>query len=1070
MIKQETIDKIFDSVDVYDVIKDFVKLTKKGVNYTGLCPFHNEKTPSFIVSPTKNLYKCFGCGEGGNSVSFLMKSQNMSYPEALKHLAQKYNIIIEEEKEVNPEAASKKELKQQLIEFNSFVAAFYANELFAPKDMHQIALHYIQKRFTEESIKLWSLGYASVIGSRLYNAAKRANYEDAFLLNTGLFRQDEKTGRYYDFFRDRIIFPVADKHGNIISFSARSLPGADKRYAKYMNLGDTALYKKRFVLYGINFAIKTISKTGSAILVEGNPDVVKMHEIDISNTIAPSGTALTTEQLRQIKRLTDRIILLFDGDDAGQNALRKNGKLCIAEGLIPYAAVLPADQDPDTFFTDKVQAEKWIEENKTDYLTWYSNSLFEKAGQDPSLKNDVVNEISGLLIHLNTSQRDIYIEQISKQSKLKGKLFIDALKDLELAEPTAKQSTDEILPPGVDPYDYDRWGFYHHNNEYHFKTKEGRQKLSNFIMKPIFHIDSVMDPKRIYELINAKGFRVVVNLDMQEMTSLQAFQRSVEGKGNFMFTGMMSHFQKLKGKLYEETRTCTEIKNLGWQKEGFWAWANGITTPDGAFTPIDEYGVCRFNEEDYFIPAFSKIYIRDKSIFQEERKFQYKESTLDLDVWLSLFIKIHGDNGMIVFAFYLATLFMDAIFYQNDNFPILDFFGQKGSGKNTLAYSIQALFGKRQSEFNIHNGTIPGLASHLEAPCNAVAVIDEFKNNIDFVKIETIKEIYNHNGRSRMNMDKKKKEQTPVNVTVIMMGQEMPTIDPALFERFIFLQFLSKEGLSQEKKKDFQNLQNMERDGLSHITHRFLKHRKYFVEFYKENYDKVIHKLTEDTKGEDISERIIRNTTTILSAFKTMEDKVSFVFDYKLLYTYSLKTIREQNAQIKQSDEIGVFWSLLEAMFDDNILIDKWHFRVDHLGKLKTFDDKEFEWEPQGKRVLRFKFNAIAKIYSENIRRRGDKGLPQDSLKHYLKTSKAFIGIEKSCQFIRRDYIAAEGKAIENKQTTSAMCFDYDLLKINLERIDTQIEAINSINGEAKKITETQTEIVLAEKDDDMPF
>ncbi|MBN2747418.1 MAG: DNA primase [Bacteroidales bacterium] len=1065
MIKKETIDKIFDSADILQVVGDFVPLTIKGVNWTGLCPFHNEKTPSFIVSPSKNMYKCFGCGEGGNSVSFLMKSQNMSYPDALKYLAHKYNITVEEEKEIDPEAASKKELKEQLIAFNYFAAYFYAKQLYSEKN--KLALHYVSGRFTEESIKLWSLGFAPASGRALYNEAKLANYKDTFLLNTGLFRQNEKTGEYYDFFRNRIVFPVADKNGTFISFSARSMPGADKRYAKYMNLSDTALYNKKNVLYGLNFALKSIIKTGGAILVEGNPDVVKMHEIEISNTIAPSGTALTIEQLRLIKKYSDRVILLFDGDEAGQNALRKNGKLCIAEGLIPYAAVLPADQDPDTFFTDKKQAEKWIEENKTDYLIWFANSLFEKAGQDPSLKNETVNEISALLFHLNASQRDIYIDQISKANKVKAKLFIDALKDKEFTEPE-RDEKDEYLPDGVDAQEFYRWGFYEYQNEYHFRTKGGLEKLSNFKMIPVFHIDSVMDPKRIYELTNSNGYRVVVNLDMQEMTSLQAFQRVIEGKGNFMFTGQMGHFQKLKAKLYEETRTCLEVKNLGWQKEGFWAWANGITTPDGEFQGVDEYGVCHFNELDFFIPAFSKIYIKDKSIFLDERKFQYKKSKLDLDTWLPLFLNVHGPNAMIGFAFYLAALFRDHIIYLNDNFPLLNLFGQKGSGKNTLAYSLMALFGKKQTEFNIHNGTKPGLAKHLETFSNAIAFIDEYKNSLDFDKIETLKSIYNAIGRSRMNMDKGgKKETTAVNQAVILAGQEMPTVDIALSSRMIYLTFLSKEGLTKEKKINFEKLQDMERDGLSHFTHHFLKHRKYFVEFFKENYEKVMQKLTTDTKGEEINDRILRNNATVLAAFVTMEQKINFAFDYKALYKHILEVIRTHNNQLKQSDEIGVFWNLLEALFDDNVLIDRWHFKIDHLLRIKTIEGMEMQW-PEGKRILRFKFNAMASMYAKHIKQRGDKALPADSLKHYLKTYKHFITVEKSCRFTVTYYDAEAKETRSKSQTTTAFCFDYDKLGINMERLDEKTEAINQMNGNA--INKLNPQLAMQEVKDDMPF
>ena len=512
----------------------------------------------------------------------------------------------------------------------------------------------------------------------------------------------------------------------------------------------------------------------------------------------------------------------------------------------------------------------------------------------------------------------------------------------------------------------------------------------------------------------------------------------------------LTQFQKLKLKLYEETRTCQEVTNLGWQKEGFWTWANGMINDSGDFVPIDEYGIVNYNNHDYFIPAFSKIYLKDKSIFIDERKFQYRKPTIDLKSWMSLFVKVHGDNAMVGFAWYVSALFRDHILYLNDNFPLLNLFGQKGSGKNTLAYSLLSLFGKKQTEFNIHNGTKAGLAKHLEMFSNAIAFIDEYKNNLDFDKIETLKSIYNAIGRSRLNMDKGgKKETTEVNQAVIVAGQEMPTIDVALSTRMLFLQFLSKEGLSKEAKNNFEKLQEIERDGLPHITVELLKHRKYFIEHYKVNYDTVMRDLIRNTSSEDINDRLLRNICTVLASFKTIESKFDFSFDFRALFNHGLSVTRNHNKQIKQSDEIGVFWSLLEAMFDDNYLIDKWHFRVKTIQHLKTTQHKlEF---PEGKKVLKFKFNAVAKLYAEHLRKRGEKPLPQDSLQHYLQTNKNFIGIEKSCKFSRKDWVQSEAKVVQQYQTTSAFCFDYMPLGISLER--DQFFASDSSNNTNEKQT-----------------
>ncbi len=487
---------------------------------------------------------------------------------------------------------------------------------------------------------------------------------------------------------------------------------------------------------------------------------------------------------------------------------------------------------------------------------------------------------------------------------------------------------------------------------------------------------------------------------------------------------------------------------------------------DGSFQEIDEYGVVKHNEINYFIPAFSKIYITDKSVFLDERKFQFKLGKISIKDWTELYTKVHSENSMVGFAFYIAALFRDHLLYLFDNFPILNLFGPKGSGKNTMAYSLLSLFGKKQTEFNIHNGTKPGLAKHLELFNNAIAFIDEYKNNLDYDKIETLKSIYNAIGRSRMNMDKGgKKETTAVNQAVILAGQEMPTIDVALSSRVIFLQFLSKKGLSKKAKADFEKLQKIERDGLPHITVEFLKQRKYFIENYKNTYDFILRDFMEHIDKNQIDDRILRNMVTVCAAFKTMAEKFEFSFTYDELKKQGIKVIKNHNDQLSKSDEIGVFWSLIEALFDENILIDKWHFNVKMQRDIITTKGKKTY--PEGKLVLKFKFSSIAKLYSENLRQSGEKPLPKDTLRYYLETSKAFMGIQNSCNFTRKDWDSTQGRTVEHKQNTSAYCFDYNLLGINLEReTANEYGDFNESDSKDKVIEQTQ----VTAPDDNLPF
>jgi len=310
--------------------------------------------------------------------------------------------------------------------------------------------------------------------------------------------------------------------------------------------------------------------------------------------------------------------------------------------------------------------------------------------------------------------------------------------------------------------------------------------------------------------------------------------------------------------------------------------------------------------------------------------------------------------------------------------------------------------------------------------------IDEYKNNIDYDKIETLKSIYDAIGRNRLNYDKgKKKETTLVNSAVILSGQEMPTADVALFSRVIFLQFHKTE-YSAEEKMNYDMLKGFEKQGLSCITAEILKHRSYFIEHYAENYDLVFKDLFSELQETIVEDRILRNWSAILASILVLSEKLELPFSYENIKSDAIKLIINQNSQIAISDEIATFWDLFEAMFDNNILIDKWHFLITYNSSIVTHTKPVVLDKPMD--VLKIKFNSVFKIYSEHARRDGLKPLPATTLKYYLEKSKYFLGIEKSTKFSRKDYSAAEGRAIDTKQVTTSYCFDYEALNINLIR------------------------------------
>lgn len=1073
MISKETISDLLSATRIEDVIMLDVKLKKAGAVYKGNCPFHNEKTPSFVVSPAKGTWHCYGCHEGGDAIAFLRKFHNLEFIDAVKKLASFNNFTITEVK-ADPEAEKNTKLREELYKLNEFALKYYQDQLLQNKD----ALDYISSRLSIENISLWRIGFAPSGWNSFFDHARKAGYREEFLIDAGLARRSEKKNSVYDFFRNRIMFPVFNRSGRVSGFSARIFK-PEEETAKYINSPDTLVYSKSKELYGIHLAARSISIDGS-ILVEGNTDVIRMHEVGASQTVAPSGTSVTDEQLKTLRRLSRTITIITDGDNAGQKSMMRTGRLALENDFQVYCAILPEKEDPDTFFKTEEQYKEWISKNRQNFIIMLAGKHLSNVGQDPAKKNEAVKEICEHLKRLDEVSRALYIDQISTTYKIKAKLFTDRLKDLELIN--VQYEADDSLPEGVDARDFERWGFYEHKNCYFMRTKSGIEEVSNFVMKPLFHIEG-SDSRRAYELINFRGYRIVVDLDMQEMTSIQAFRRNIEGRGNFIFSGNDSQFTRIKSKLYEETRTCTLIKVLGWQKEGFWAWSNGITTND-AFTEIDEYGVVTFQKNNYFIPAFSSIYIDNKAVFLSERKFKFSERKISMLEWTELFYDVFGDNARIGVCFWVASVFRDFVLYLNNNFPILNLFGPKGTGKSQMAMSLSCLFGEQQIPFNIHNGTKAGLAEHLQQFSNAFAWVDEYKNNLDYDKIETLKSVYDAIGRNRLN-EKLQKQTTLVNSAMILSGQEMPTADVALFSRLIFCQFHKTEYTDQEKKL-YDKLKNMERQGLSHLSAMLIPFRTHFEKEFYNNIDTVISDIFDELKDEAIEDRILRSWCTIAAALRTIQNKVNFGFGYQDVRPVIIRGIREQNSQVSKSNEIGQFWDMLEAMFDRDALIEGWHFRLTLMDRIKTTTgERTFK---EAKSVLRFKFSSIAMLYAENARKSGLKPLPADTLSYYLKNSKPFLGIQPSVKFTQKAYNSAEQKIIESKTVTSAFCFDYSRIGINLTRgavgdilpeekdndePDSMLKFNDRKNGSAFQVTdqtalELQTPNTLSEKD--LPF
>lgn len=464
MIPKATIDEIFQTARVEEVIGEFLQLKKSGANYKAKSPFVDERTPSFMVSPAKNIWKCFASGKGGNVVSFLMEHEHFSYVEALRWLANKYNIAIPEERARTPEEIEQASARENLSIINEFARDYFSSNLHTNEQGKAIGLSYfVERGFREETIKKFQLGYCLDESDAFTKAAIAKKYKLEYLEQTGLTKVKED--RSFDFFRGRVMFPIHSVAGKVLGFGGRTLK-TDKKVAKYFNSPESELYNKSKILYGLYFAKNTIIKNDRCYLVEGYTDVISLHQSGIENVVASSGTALTYDQIKLIKRYSDNITILYDGDAAGIRASFRGIDMILEQGMNVKVVLFPDGEDPDSFAKKSTTSdlEEYIEENSKDFIVFKSDVLLEGAGNDPIKKAELINEIVGSVAVIEDAiKRQIYCRECASIFDIDEQTIVQAVNKVRQKTTTNKfksSSDNQKISDGINkgnemPMEYD---------------------------------------------------------------------------------------------------------------------------------------------------------------------------------------------------------------------------------------------------------------------------------------------------------------------------------------------------------------------------------------------------------------------------------------------------------------------------------------------------------------------------------------------------------------------------------------------------------------------------------------
>jgi DNA primase len=447
MIDRLTVDKIFNAAQIVDVVSDFVTLKKRGVNYVGLCPFHEDTSPSFTVSPSKNICKCFACGEGGNPAQFIMKHEQVSYMEALRYLAKKYHIDIQE-RELSDEEKRAQSDRESMMIVNSWAQKFFTSRLYEHEEGRTVGLAYFRERgFRDDIIRKFQLGYSLARRDDLYKSAVTQGFNEAYLLKTGLvYKRDNDA--VADRFHGRVIFPVHTLSGKVVAFGGRILSKKDK-VAKYVNSPESEIYHKSYELYGIYFARQAMVKEDHCYLVEGYTDVISMHQTGIENVVASSGTSLTQGQIRLIRRFTANITVLYDGDAAGIKAALRGIDMLLEAGMNVKVVLLPEGEDPDSFARSRNSFDfnLFMKEHAVDFIRFKADLLLEDAGDDPIRRANLIREMmESVAVIPDNIVRSVYIKECSHLLDEREQVLIDEVMKIRSRRPRPTGREREAEP------------------------------------------------------------------------------------------------------------------------------------------------------------------------------------------------------------------------------------------------------------------------------------------------------------------------------------------------------------------------------------------------------------------------------------------------------------------------------------------------------------------------------------------------------------------------------------------------------------------------------------------------
>lgn len=636
-----------------------------------------------------------------------------------------------------------------------------------------------------------------------------------------------------------------------------------------------------------------------------------------------------------------------------------------------------------------------------DGVLWKARRLWQNA-TDADEQATAMDALVDMICSIsNETKRLAYIDLVQKQNKIKNSLLKKQVKDL-LQRREAKRQADIVkkkleaqfqnaddagLPNTFNGNIHDaiRYGIYEHEGVYYTRgSKGGDYPVSNFTMKILYHVNTSDEQAfRLIAVKNVYGFEAFINLNTDDFVSLGSFKKVLARRGDYIFKGTDSDLSRLQEFLQKDEVSTVYIKTLGWHKRGhFYAFANGVVPVGTAedelkFVEADEYGIIQYHDKNYFIPAVSKMYLEKDEMFVNEKKFIYRkpDPQFQFKEWSQLFYDTYGDKSIPGILFYMGALFRDIVMKKMQRFPLLNLFGPPGSGKGQFAESLMCLFGEKQDQIMLGGAsTVVGFMRKFAQFCNALVWLDEYKNNLPFKFIESFKNIYDGKGYERGKMTNDfSTESTPIHSACLLSGQDMPTLEPALFMRVILLTFEDGK-FSDEQRKNFQRLKDIESKGLSYITANLIQYRDFFEQHFKDQYETIFKQTyKEDVANVEIDDRMIVNISMLLTFYNLFKDKVQFPFTYAEAKAFLIDNMRQQHSILAGNSDVAKFWDVIQSLFGQDIIS----------------EGKDFMLEDG---YIYLRLMQVYPFYMKEMRQRGDANvLGKPTLEHYLRLDKSIF-------------------------------------------------------------------------------